>query len=117
MLVCLVRFLGTPGKVGGWVCLACSLRHFYYFFFIDLLIFYFCIRAHYAFLMDCLDAFTAGACLHLLDMENLDSEPNRKQEIFETQSAEDKIKFIRQIAKDILDRYVNLSDGKILLRR
>ncbi|XP_056015210.1 uncharacterized protein LOC125675873 [Ostrea edulis] len=60
--------------------------------------------------MDCLDAFTAGACLHLLDMENLDSEPNRKQEIFETQSAEDNIKFIRQIAKDILDRYVNLSD-------
>lgn len=105
-------------RKSGWVGVPCLLtKTFLLFFFIDLLIFYFCIRAHYAFLMDCLDAFTAGACLHLLDMENLDSEPNRKQEIFETQSAEDKIKFIRQIAKDILDRYVNLSDGKILLRR
>ncbi|XP_061185837.1 uncharacterized protein LOC133193939 [Saccostrea echinata] len=59
--------------------------------------------------MDCLDALITGACLHLLEKDNLDSKPNRKQELFEAQSTDDKYKFLRQIAKDILDRYVNLN--------
>lgn len=36
-------------------------------------------RAHYAFLMDCLDGFVTGACRHLLEMADLDAPPSRKQ--------------------------------------
>lgn len=68
-------------------------------------------RSHYAFLGDCLDAYVAGACLHLLGMENVDSEPSRKQMFFEILSPEEKYGFLHQIAKEILDKYINLDEG------
>lgn len=65
--------------------------------------------------MDCLDGFVTGACLHLLEMDDLDAPPSRKQELFDILPPEEKCNFIKQIAKDILDKYINLNLGEILI--
>lgn len=65
--------------------------------------------------MDCLDGFVTGACLHLLEMDDLDAPPSRKQELFDILPPEEKCKLIKQIAKDILDKYINLNLGEILI--
>lgn len=61
---------------------------------------------------DALDAYLVGACQHLLQIEDLESESNRKQPLFDILPSEQKYEFIYAVAKDILDRYVMIADGK-----
>ena len=68
-------------------------------------------RAHYAFISDCLDAFIIGACLHLLELEDLQSMPRRKQVLFDILPGDQKYSYINEIASDILKKYVNLGNG------
>ncbi|KAK3085817.1 hypothetical protein FSP39_009098 [Pinctada imbricata] len=66
-------------------------------------------RSHFAFIEDYLDAMVTGACLHLLGLESLDSQPTSRQELFEAIPDSDKLKYIKDIARDILDKYINIS--------
>ncbi|KAK3103394.1 hypothetical protein FSP39_018914 [Pinctada imbricata] len=68
-------------------------------------------RSHFAFIEDYLDAMVTGACLHLLGLESLDSQPTSRQELFEAIPDSDKLKYIKDIARDILDKYINISQG------
>lgn len=60
------------------------------------------------YLMDLLVGFDTGGCLHLLEMDDLEAQPSRKQEVFDTLPPEEKCTFIKQIAKDILEKCINL---------
>lgn len=59
--------------------------------------------------------FVTGACLHLLEMDDLDAPPSRKQELFDILPPDMKCNFIKQIAKDILDKYINLNLSEKLI--
>ena len=48
-----------------------------------------------------------GACMHMLGMENMDSDPPRKPMLSEG----DFFEYIHDTARNILDRYVKISDG------
>ena len=65
-------------------------------------------RAHYSFVEGCLDAYIVGACIHMLGMEDMDSDPPRIPLLCE----EDFYTYIHDTAKNILDRYVKINDGK-----
>ena len=65
-------------------------------------------RAHYSFVEDCLDAYIVGACIHMLGMEDMDSDPPRIPLLCK----EDFYTYIHDTAKNILDRYVKINDGK-----
>jgi len=60
---------------------------------------------------DCLDAYLVEACMHLLDLDEIDAEPTRKQPLFDILPDEEQYKFISKIAKDILDKYIKIIDG------
>lgn len=68
------------------------------------------------YLMDLLVGFDTGACLHLLEMDDLEAQPSRKQEVFDILPPE-KYKFIKQIAKDILEKCINLNLSEMLVRK
>lgn len=70
----------------------------------------FVLRAHSAFIDDCLDAFIVGACIHHLGMEDIGSEPKSNQVLFEAVSSEDKVQFIANIASEIQRKYINLEN-------
>lgn len=58
------------------------------------------------YLMDLLVGFDTGGCLHLLEMDDLEAQPSSKQEVF-----------IKQIAKDILEKCINLNLSEMLVRK
>lgn len=70
----------------------------------------FVLRAHSAFIDDCLDAFIVGACIHHLGMEDIGSEPKSNQVLFEAVSSEYKVQFIANIASEIQRKYINLEN-------
>jgi len=61
---------------------------------------------------DCLDAYIVAACMHLMSLKDMDADSNRKQPLFEILPEEEHYKFIYSIAKDILEKYIKINDGK-----
>jgi hypothetical protein len=72
-------------------------------------------RAHSAFIDDCLDAFIVGACMHHLEMESIESEPQCRQDLFEAISSADKMQFLEHIASEIQKKYINLENGMLFI--
>lgn len=60
---------------------------------------------------DCLDSYIVGACMHLLGLPEINAEPLRKQPLFDILPEEERYKFISKIAKDILEKYIKITDG------
>ena len=77
-----------------------------YFFFVWLCIHF---RAHYSFVEDSLDSYIVGACMHLLNISDIDDELARKQPLFEILSKEDHHRYIYSLAKEITDNKERLS--------
>lgn len=76
----------------------------------------FVLRAHSAFIDDCLDAFIVGACIHHLGMEDIGSEPKSNQVLFEAVSSEDKVQFIANIASEIQRKFMICTPWNTLLK-
>lgn len=68
-------------------------------------------RAHYSFIDDCLDAYIVTACLHLLDLSDIDEISSRKQTLFDILTKEEQYNFISQISKEILEKYIKIPNG------
>ena len=58
-----------------------------------------------------LDSYIVGACMHLLGLPEINAEPVRKQPLFDILPEEERYKFISKIAKDILEKYIKITDG------
>ena len=54
-------------------------------------------------LLRSLDCYIVGACMHLLNISDIDDEPARKQPLFEILSKEDHHRYIYSLAKEILE--------------
>lgn len=67
-------------------------------------------RANYSFIDDCLDAYIVTACLHLLDLSDIDEISSRKQTLFDILPKEEQYNFILQIFKEILEKYIKIPD-------
>lgn len=65
-------------------------------------------RAHFLFIDDCLDAYIVIACLHLLDLSDIDEISSRKQTLFDILPKEEQYNFISQISKKILEKYIKI---------
>uniref|UniRef100_A0A8W8NXJ6 C2H2-type domain-containing protein n=1 Tax=Magallana gigas TaxID=29159 RepID=A0A8W8NXJ6_MAGGI len=63
---------------------------------------------HYSFIDDCLDAYIVTACLHLLDLSDIDEISSRKQTLFDILPKEEQNSFISQISKVILEKYIKI---------
>lgn len=68
-------------------------------------------RAHYSFIDDCLDAYIVTACLHLLDLSDIDEISSRKQTLFDILPKEEQYNFISQISKEILEKYIKIPNS------
>lgn len=64
---------------------------------------------------DCLDSYIVAACMHLLELSDVDAEPIRKQQLFDILPQEEHYQFISNIAKDILEKYIKITDGENML--
>lgn len=60
---------------------------------------------------DTLDAYVVAACMHLINLPELDSDSTRTQEQFETVDNNDRYQFLYNIGKEILDKYIKQTDG------
>lgn len=70
---------------------------------------------HYSFIDDCLDAYIVTACLHLLDLSDIDEISSRKQTLFDILPKEEQNSFISQISKVILEKYIKIPNGTYFL--
>lgn len=59
---------------------------------------------------DCLDSYIVGACMHLLKLQDIDADSTRKQPLFDVLPDEEKYNFIYLIARDILEKYIKITD-------
>ena len=50
--------------------------------------------------------------MHLLNISDIDDEPARKQTLFEILSKEDHHRYIYSLVKEILEKYINITEGK-----
>lgn len=62
---------------------------------------------------DCLDSYIVGACMHHLDLPDIDAIPSRYQPLFDILPEEQQLNYIAKIAKDILDKYIKITDGNL----
>lgn len=49
--------------------------------------------------------------MHLLDLQDIDSSPRRKQPLFDILPKEEQYAFISEISNEILEKYVKRKDG------
>lgn len=68
-------------------------------------------RSHFAFVEDCLDAHLVAAALKYLEIKDVEEASKFRQPLFEALPYEEQRQFIYSIARGILDRYIQLSDG------
>lgn len=64
---------------------------------------------------DCLDSYIVGACMHLLDLPDIDAIPSIYQPLFDILPEEQQLNYIAKFAKDILDIYIKITDGNLKL--
>lgn len=66
---------------------------------------------------DCLDSYIVGVCMHLLDLPDIDAilVPSTYQPLFNILPEEQQLNYIAKIAKDILDKYIKITDGNLKL--
>lgn len=65
------------------------------------------------FMEDCLDSYIVGACMHLLDLPDIEAIPSSYQPLFDILPEEQQLNYIAKIAKDILDKYIKITDGNL----
>ena len=53
--------------------------------------------------------------MHLLDLQDIDSSPRRKQPLFDILPKEEQYAFISEISNEILEKYVKRKDGNYAL--
>lgn len=61
-----------------------------------------------------MDAYIVTACLHLLDLSDIDEIPHRKQALFDLLPKEEQFDFISQISKEILEKYIKVPNGDFI---
>jgi predicted nucleotidyltransferase len=69
----------------------------------------------YSFVEDSLDSYIVGACMHLLNISDIDDELARKQPLFEILSKEDHHRYIYSLVKEILEKYINITEITLCL--
>lgn len=72
-------------------------------------------RAHYSFIDDSFDAYIVTACLHLLDLSDVDEISSRKQTLFDILPKEEQYNFISQISKEIFEKYIKIPNGTYIV--
>ncbi|XP_033745062.1 uncharacterized protein LOC117330719 [Pecten maximus] len=60
---------------------------------------------------DVLDSYIVAACMHLLGQSEMEAEPNRKQPLFAIVDDHTRYKFLYQISKDILYKYIKVENN------
>ncbi|XP_062599089.1 uncharacterized protein LOC134260557 [Saccostrea cucullata] len=75
-------------------------------------------RAHYAFVMDCLDAYILGAVFEVMQLENFDGMPIkwRPPPLLMTAEKSDQYQWLTELAQEILEKHVKLNADKNLTR-
>lgn len=73
-----------------------------------------CCRAHYAFVMDCLDAYILGATMEVMQLEHFDDLPIkwRPPPLLMTAEKSDHYQWLLKLGQEILEKHVKLDKGK-----
>lgn len=64
---------------------------------------------------DCLYSYIVGACMHLLDLPDIDAIPSIYQPLFDILPEEQQLNYIAKFAKDMLHIYMKITDGNLKL--